>query len=126
MGGPWPVHCVAGEFGAEFPVELLLPEDTIIISKAEQPDKDAYSAFDDTCLNNQLEQRGIRRLFIGGLATDYCVLHTVKDALVLGYEAVLLEDAVCAVNQQAGDGDKAKVKMTSLGAVEITLKHIAQ
>ncbi len=124
MGGPWPVHCVAGSFGAEFSADLKLPADAIIISKAVQQDKEAYSAFSGTHLNKQLKKSGIRRLFIGGLATDYCVLHTVKDAIALGFAVIVLEDAICAVNLMAEDGNKAKAEMKGLGAMEITLKQL--
>ena len=64
-----------------------------------------------------MKAAGIRRLLIGGLATDYCVLFTVKDALKNGYEVILLQDAVKAVDVQQGDGDKAIEEMTNLGAV---------
>jgi nicotinamidase/pyrazinamidase len=64
-----------------------------------------------------LRQAGVRRVFVGGLATDYCVLNTVKDARSLGYEVVLLRDAVRAVEVQPGDGLRAEQEMTRLGAV---------
>ena len=78
-GGTWPVHCVAGTKGAEFPSQLHIPKDTIIISKATSPKKDAYSALQDTELSNILKENGIKRCFVGGVATDYCVLYTVLD-----------------------------------------------
>lgn len=123
-GGPWPVHCVAGTPGADFPPELELPGGSLVISKAITPDRDAYSGFEGTRLNDELRDLGRRRLFIGGLATDYCVLNTVKDALRNGYEAFLLADAVRAVEVQAGDGDRAIAEMIGLGARRLTLGEL--
>lgn len=117
QGGPWPVHCVAGSKGAQFHPELHLPDSTVVISTATKAEREAYSGFEETGLNDRLKAAGIRRLLIGGLATDYCVLFTVKDALKNGYEVILLQDAVRAVEVQPGDGDKAIEEMTSLGAV---------
>lgn len=114
QGGLWPEHCVAQTFGAEFPAALNLPESTQIISKATHLDQDAYSGFQNTDLDNRLKSQGVRRLFIGGLATDYCVLNTVKDALKLGYTVFLLQDAVQAVNLSPDDGEKALQEMMDL------------
>ena len=120
-GGQWPVHCVAGTPGAEFSSLLNLPQQLFVVSKATDESKDTYSAFEDTNLANLLMQHGIKRLFIGGLATDYCVLHTVQNALKHGFAVILLVDAVCAVNVTAGDGDKAIDTMLSAGAVALHL-----
>lgn len=117
QGGPWPGHCVAGSKGAQFHPELHLPDSTVVISTATKAEKEAYSGFEGTELNDRLKAAGIHRLLIGGLATDYCVLFTVKDALKNGYEVILLQDAVRAVDVQPGDGDKAIEEMTRLGAV---------
>jgi nicotinamidase/pyrazinamidase len=116
QGGPWPPHCIADSYGAEFAGNLDLPADAVIISKADTPEKDAYSAFEDTDLGLCLKAVDVRRLFVGGLATDYCVLNTVKDALALGYAVVLLADAVRAVEVTPGDGEKAMMEMRTLGA----------
>lgn len=113
--GPWPVHCVAQTFGAEFPAALNLPESTQIISKAIHPNQDAYSGFQNTDLDSRLKSQGVRRLFIGGIATDYCVLNTVKDALKFGYTVYLLQDAVQAVNLSPDDGEIALQEMMDLG-----------
>ena len=125
QGGPWPPHCVAGTHGAEFSVALQLPPAAAIISKAATPEQDAYSGFQGTGLNAQLRAANIRRLFIGGLATDYCVLNTVRDALKLGYEVFLLADAIRAVDVQPGDGQRAEQEMTKFGAQRITVEGIA-
>lgn len=116
QGGQWPPHCIAGSYGAEFAANLELPANVVIISKADTPDKDAYSAFGDTDLGLCLKAVNVRRLFVGGLATDYCVLNTVKDALALGYAVVLLADAVRAVDVSPLDGARALAEMRSLGA----------
>ncbi len=122
QGGPWPPHCVAGSEGAGFAPGLRLPEDRVtVISKATRSDQDAYSGFEGTDLASRLRAAGVRRLFIGGLATDYCVLNTVRDALREGFAVLLLEDAIRAVNVQPGDGTKAITAMREGGAVPITL-----
>ena len=115
-GGPWPPHCMANTDGAMFAQNLRLPRDVVVISKADTADKDAYSAFGSTDLALCLKAAAVRRLFVGGLATDYCVLNTVKDAVALGYPVVLLTDAVRAVEVSPGDGDRALDEMRKLGA----------
>ncbi len=124
-GGMWPTHCVQGTKGAEFSPLLNLPPDTIIISKATFADRDAYSGFEGTNLDNLLQSMGIKRLFVGGLATDYCVLNTVKDALEKGYEVFLLTDAIKAVNVNPDDGAKAEEEMVKAGAIPIKLEHLS-
>lgn len=121
QGGPWPPHCVAESPGAQFAALLRFPSGTLVISKAAQTDKDAYSGFEGTDLDARLRARKIKRLFIGGLATDYCVLNTVRDALGLGHEVYLLTDAIRAVNVKPDDGRKAEAEMQHLGAKPITL-----
>ncbi len=115
-GGMWPPHCVAGTPGADFSAQLELPSGTHIISKATLPEQEAYSAFEGTDLDRQLRAAGVQRLFVGGLATDYCVLHTVKDARLHNYQTFLLTDAVRAVNMRAEDGRQALEEMLRLGA----------
>lgn len=115
-GGPWPPHCVADSRGAAFATGLALPETATVISKATDPDRDAYSGFQATGLERQLRAKGVKRVFVAGLATDYCVLATVKDALAHGFEAVVLADAVRAVNVTPGDGERAIGEMRALGA----------
>ena len=116
QGGPWPPHCVAGSEGAAFANALKLPEGTEVISKATTSAKEAYSDFEDTDLAARLHAQGVNRLFIGGLATDYCVLHTVRDARRLGFAVVLLRNAVRAVDARPGDGARALAEMARLGA----------
>lgn len=124
QGGPWPPHCIAKTSGAAFAAELQLPPAATIISKATSVGQDAYSGFEGTDLHVRLHAANIRRLFAGGLATDYCVLNTVRDALKLGYQVMLLGDAIRAVNVQSGDGARAEAEMLKLGAQRIVVDEV--
>ncbi len=120
-GGKWPVHGVKGTPDAEFHDALFLPPGVILINKGMGEAEEGYSAFDGVNeLGNSFEQvlrsKGITRLFICGLATDYCVKETVLRAIELNFEAVLVTEAVRAVNINAGDGDRAIEQMQSMGA----------
>ena len=121
-GGIWPSHCVAETKGAEFHKDIFVPENHVIVSKADTSSKDAYSGFDTTSLDSDLKKLGIGEVWVCGLATDYCVTSTVVDALELGYKVKLLVDAIAAVDVNAGDGEKAIAKMVSLGAEVYKLK----
>ena len=116
QGGPWPVHCVAGTEGADHHPGLMLPGGTIPVLKATRPESDAYSGFSDTPLAAELRARGVRRVIVGGLATDYCVVNTVRDALSEGFEVIVLGDAIRAVDVHEGDGARAEGEMRRLGA----------
>jgi nicotinamidase/pyrazinamidase len=124
-GGPWPAHCVAGTRGAAFSEELKFASPATIISKATTPERECYSDFGTTNFEANLSAAGVSRLFVGGLATDYCVLSTVKDALALGFTTFLLRDAIRAVNVQPDDGLKAEQEMIRLGASPIELQDLA-
>jgi nicotinamidase/pyrazinamidase len=115
-GGPWPVHCVAGTAGAEFTPALRAPRDAIVVSKASRPDREAYSALDGTGLMAALQARQVTRLWICGLATDYCVRATTLDARRAGLDVVVVEDGVCAVEAAPGDGARALAEMQGAGA----------
>jgi len=125
QGGPWPPHCIAGSPGSLPPRAFETPLSAVIIYKAIDADREAYSAFQDTALGRHLKAIGVQRLFIGGLATDYCVLNTVKDARAAGYEVCLLMDGIKAVNLQPDDGPKAEQEMIRLGAVPVRLEAVA-
>jgi nicotinamidase/pyrazinamidase len=116
QGGRWPGHCIAGSEGAQFAPDLRLPSDVRVVDKATTAEAESYSAFGGTALRETLRALGIERLVIGGLATDYCVLSTVRDALREGYEVFVVEDAVRAVDARPGDGDKALAEMRGAGA----------
>ena len=98
---------------------------TVVISKAATPEADSYSGFGGTDLAARLRAGRATRLFIGGLATDYCVLNTVKDALAAGFEVLLLADAIRAVDVNAGDGARAQGEMQRLGARSIRYEDLA-
>lgn len=126
QGGIWPVHRVAGTPGAAFSDALLLPDDVTIVSKATVQGREAYSAFQGTDLGEQLRKRGIQRLFVGGLTTDYCVLNTVRDALANGFEVAFLEDGIRAVDVHPGDGQAAIEDMLGRGAKSVSLVDVAR
>jgi nicotinamidase/pyrazinamidase len=121
QGGPWPAHCVMQTEGAAFSSSLRLPSATAIISKGTEPQREAYSGFEGTDLEARLHLDSIGCLYVGGLATDYCVLNTVKDGLRKGFKVVLLRDAIRAVNILPSDGASAEEEMLRLGAVEFEL-----
>jgi len=125
-GGPWPRHCIAGTRGASFSPQLQLPEKAKVIAKATRIDRDAYSGFEGTELDEWLSKRSVKRLFIGGLATDYCVLNTVRDALNAGYEVMLLLDGIRAVNVHSGDGEKAIAQMVKSGAQALRYQQLTE
>jgi len=124
-GGPWPEHCVQNTAGAEFHPRLNLPSDVIVVSKGTKPDKEAYSGFEDTDLESKLRELGVSKIFVGGLATDYCVKHTVLDGLKRGFEVYLLEDAVRGVDVQKGDSEKAIEEMVKKGAKRLRLEDLS-
>ena len=114
-GGTWPVHCVQNTKGAEFHSDLLDDIHIRVISKG-LGDTDCYSAFDETDLDLQLRRLGVNEVWVGGLATDYCVKNTVLDALRKGYKVKALKDAMRAVDVQPGDGERAIEEMKAAGA----------
>ena len=132
QGGPWPPHCVQGSEGAKFRADLLPPNEGEIVSKANRKD-DAYSFFQGADLAHRLRRLrfrlglrgGIKQLFVGGLATDYCVKETVLDGLKLGFQVYYLDDASKGVNVNPDDSELAIKEMLSKGAKKVTLTDIA-
>ena len=114
-GGVWPVHCVQNTKGAEFHPALRDDPRITVISKG-VGDTDCYSAFDETDLLDQLHKQNVEEVFVGGLATDYCVKSTVLDALKHGFRVKALENAMRAVDVQPGDGERAIEQMRDAGA----------
>jgi nicotinamidase/pyrazinamidase len=114
-GGTWPVHCVQNTRGAEFHPDLLDDKHIRVISKG-LGDEDSYSAFDGTDLSLQLRRLGIEEVWVGGLATDYCVKNTVLDALKEGFRAKALAEAMRPVEVNPGDGERAIAEMRDAGA----------
>ena len=128
FGGPWPNHCVEGTNGARFHPLLKLPKETIIISKGMNPDKDSYSAFHAVDSKSipflqLLKDFKIEELFVGGLATDYCVKSSILDALKFGFKTCLLLDATKGVDLKPGDSKKAIEEMLKSGAQCIDLRE---
>jgi len=126
-GGVWPSHCVQGTVGAEFHPDLSLSHQSVIVSKGLEPKEDSYSGFLGTSpegikLPGLLRRQGVKRIFVGGLATDYCVKATVLDGLKEGFKVFLLEDAIRGVDLQAGDSERAIQEMTQRGAEKSRLE----
>ncbi|HEY8772777.1 MAG TPA: isochorismatase family protein, partial [Candidatus Limnocylindria bacterium] len=122
-GGVWPVHCVAGTWGAELHPGLVVAGPSV---RKGSNGEDGYSGFTmrdpttgedrPTELDGLLQQHAVERVVICGLATDYCVRGTVLDARRLGYETVVLTDAIAAVELAPGDGARALAEMAEAGA----------
>jgi nicotinamidase/pyrazinamidase len=121
QGGKWPPHCIQETEGAKLSPILKLPEGTIIVSKATDPDKEAYSVFEGTELGEQLKSLDVKRVFIGGFATDYCVVNSVLNARNLGFGVFVLSDATLGINVKPGDVDKAFKTMSQGGAIQVTM-----
>lgn len=126
FGGTWPLHCVQGSEGARFHRDLALPDSAIIVSKGMDPSRDDYSAFhgaadDGTPFPQLLREMGITDLYVGGLATDYCVKASVLEGLRLGLSVTLLDDGVRGVDLNPGDSEKAIDEMTRAGAAHMDL-----
>lgn len=121
QGGPWPPHCVQGTLGADFHPDLLVPASAAIFRKGTNPLYDAYSGFQarnglGLLLEQWLRQQEVNHLFVGGLATDYCVQATVLDGLGVGFAVTVLQAAIRGVNVHPGDSKQALSKMMANGA----------
>jgi nicotinamidase/pyrazinamidase len=115
-GGTWPVHCVQNTKGAEFHPSLLDDPRITVISKGFDESADGYSGFDGTQLAQMLRDAGISEIWVGGLATDYCVKETVLSGLREGFTVKALGDAMRPVNVKPDDGRKAIEEMSAAGA----------
>jgi nicotinamidase/pyrazinamidase len=114
-GGPWPVHCVANTHGAAFDSRLDLAQVDVVIDKGTDRATDGYSGFAATTLQDDLRAHGVRRVFVCGLATDYCVKATALDARDAGFEVVVLEDAAAPVEVNPGDEARALAELRAHG-----------
>lgn len=117
----WPVHCVQDTHGADFPAALDRSRIAQVIHKGSDPQIDSYSGFFDngrrhaTGLNDVLRARGVSKVYLGGLATDYCVKFTALDARRLGYEVTLVVNACRGIDAPAGNVQRAVDEMQSAG-----------
>jgi nicotinamidase/pyrazinamidase len=115
-GGPWPVHCVQGSAGAQLHPSLEQEHVDVVIDKGTDPETEGYSGFDGTTLGELMEERGIDRVTVVGLATDYCVKNTALDALRQGLKVTVDSDAVRGVNVHEGDSERALDELRAAGA----------
>ncbi len=126
----WPDHCVQGTAGAAFHADLALPQAELVLRKGFRPAIDSYSAFFEndqttpTGLGGYLRERGLGRVFLCGLATDFCVQFSALDARHLGFETVLVEDACRAIDLE-GSLAAARTKMAEAGVVTATSGQVA-
>lgn len=129
-GGPWPPHCVQGTSGAEFHAGLRLPASAVVVSKGMSTDDQGYSALeallpDGRPLASALHALDVDHVYVGGLATDYCVRATVLDAINDGFATSLLIDAIRAVDVRPDDGERATNEMLTAGAEPQILDEFA-
>jgi len=120
-GGVWPPHCVQGTAGAQFHPELKLPPDAIVVNKGDDPQRHGYSAFDGhtstgTALLDDLRDRHVTRVYLMGIATDYCVRESALDALRAGLEVRVLADAIAGIDARPGDAQRALDEISAAGA----------
>jgi len=120
----WPPHAVMDTPGAQLHDDLHLPENPRVINKGGDPQKEAYSAFQGTDLEAQLRKLGVQRLFICGLATDYCVKYTTSDALSHKFKVVIVEDAIRGVDNPPGSAAAAVTEMYSKGALIVNSEDL--
>lgn len=124
-GGPWPVHCVAGTRGAAFDARLDVRKIDAVIDKGVDRATDGYSGFAATSLASDLRVHGVRRVFVCGLATDYCVKATALDAHAAGFATVVIADASAAVNVQPGDEARALAELRAAGIDVVQSEEIS-
>jgi nicotinamidase/pyrazinamidase len=118
-GGKWPPHCIQDTNGARFHPDLKLPEGVIKVTKGVRFDQDQNSAFDQTGLAEQMKRDGVKRLWVGGLAQDVCVLATVLEALASGFEVSLLLDATRPVTPEGGKEALERMKKAGARIMEV-------
>lgn len=118
-GGTWPDHCVQHTEGAELHPDLNRQAVDMILDKGADAGKEEYSDFEGPGLLEVLRSRGIRRLWIGGLATEYCVKATVLDGRKLAFEVFVISDAIRGIEVNPGDCEAALREMAATGAVPV-------
>lgn len=130
-GGLWPPHCVQGSEGARFHPLLKLPADVTVVSKGMDPDKDDYSAFHAVTeqgepLPERLRKLGIVRLYLCGIATDYCVRASALEGMKQGFTVTVLKDAIKGVNLKPGDSTRALKEIVKAGGELADLAEIEE
>ncbi|MFO8052828.1 MAG: nicotinamidase [Candidatus Omnitrophota bacterium] len=128
FGGRWPKHCIQNTKGAEFHPELNLPESAVVLSAGIDPESEGYSAFEgknqkEEKFQDLLEKQNVEKLYIGGLATEFCVNHTVLEALKRGFKVQLLVDAIRGIDPEKSE--QIKKEMFSRGAEKMTLDNLS-
>jgi nicotinamidase/pyrazinamidase len=123
-GGPWPVHCVAGSRGAQLHHALNDVEIDFVVDVGLERDDEGYSGFENSNLAEGLRERGVDRIAICGLATDYCVRASAIDACHEGFDVVVVEDAIRPVDVEPGDGQRAIDLMIGAGATFATSEQL--
>ncbi len=115
----WPPHCVQNTEGAEFSTALNVVPDALVVSKGDDPDREAYSGFQASGvdLTAELRDGGVERVFVTGLATDYCVRATALDAKKAGFEVVLVRDAVRGVAPETTKRALVELKQEGIDSV---------
>lgn len=127
----WPDHCIQGSMGADFHAELEIAGVELIIRKGFRSSIDSYSAFAEndrstpTGLSGYLTNRGFRRLFLAGLATDFCVAWSALDARREGFEVVLIEDACRAIDMN-GSMQDAMEQMDRAGVIRVRSENLGE
>jgi nicotinamidase/pyrazinamidase len=114
-GGQWPVHCVQDTPGAELHPRLDRRQVDVVVDKGQVPEREGYSGFEDTGLEDLLRERGVDTVHVAGLALDYCVRATALDARRAGFDVVVHRDATRAVNVTPADGERAVQELTEAG-----------
>lgn len=116
QGGPWPPHCVQNTPGAELHPDLKVGKIDRVISAGTEPDKEGYSGFESGDLARYLARHNNTRLWVGGLATEYCVKHTTLAGCGNGYDVCVIDDAIRGIEVEEGDIEKARRRMKEAGA----------
>lgn len=123
-GGPWPIHCVQGTHGAELHPAMEDVEVELIVDVGREREDQGYSGFEKSTLGDALRERGVDKVYVTGLATDYCVRASAIDAAKEGFDVTVVEDAIRAVDVESGDGERAIEDMKEAGAKVATSDEV--
>jgi nicotinamidase/pyrazinamidase len=116
QGGPWPPHCVQGTRGAEISDELPRDRIDIVVDAGYEPELEGYSGFEETDLAKVLREHDVDQVTVVGLATDYCVKHTARDALAEGFDVVVDRAGIRGIDVEPGDSERALDELAAAGA----------